>query len=212
MAECDCDKELLVAHALGYTNPDESEIAERFLRECPHCLREFELHRRVAGVLSVRVAPSMPSDLREVLVRSAVQARRDDGPAWASPRSVRSGRISWAPVLGAGAALAALGLIIFFFVPGAGPGGSVDEVVSGGVGRGATALDEIMQLLANLQQGWTLAQGYLERLSPLTRAVRTVFGAVGVVRWAVAFFSVVSVIGLVWRLNRSSQNRSVKHA
>ena len=212
MAECDCDKELLVAHALGDTDPEEAARADRFLRECPSCRLEFQVHRKVAGALSSRSSSAMPSDLREVLVRSAVQARRDGGPAWAAPRSVGRGRISWAPVLVAGAALAVLGMVVFFFVPGAGPGSSVDEVVSGGVGRGATALDEIMQLLANLQQGWGFVQAFLERISPLTRAVRTAFAAVGLIRWAVAFFSFTSVIGLIWRLNRSSQNRSVKHA
>jgi anti-sigma factor RsiW len=212
MRPCECDKELLVAHALGETDPAEVAALEARLRDCPDCREEFSLHRQLADDLAGRPPAPMPADLREILIRSAIQVRRDSSPAWASSRSSGRGRIAWTPILCAGAGLAIVGLLVLLVLPGGGPGGSVDEVVVGGVGRGATAVEEILQLVSNLQSGWNLASDFLQRFAPLARAVQTAFSAVGLLRWAVTFLSVLGVIGLLWRLNRSSQNRSVRHA
>lgn len=212
MESCGCDKELLVAHALGHVDPEEVARVEACLRTCAQCRDEFSLHRQVADDLGRRASAPMPPGLRDVLIRSAIQVRRDSSPAWARSRTDARGRIAWTPILCVGAGLAIAGLLILLVLPGSGGGGSVDQMVVGGVGRGATALEEILQLVSNLQAGWNLAREFLQRFAPLTRAVQTAFSAVGFVRWAVAFLSVAGVIGFLWRINRSNQNRSVRHA
>ena len=201
-----------MAHALGEADPADVPAIEARLRKCPTCRDEFSVHRLVADDLAARPPAPMPGDLREVLIRSAIQVRRDSRPAWAAPRTGTRGRIAWTPILCAGAGLAIVGMLVLLVMPGGGPGGSVDDVVVGGVGRGATAVEEILQLLSNLQAGWNLAGQFFQRFSPLTRGVQTAFSAVGMVRWVVAGLSVLGVIGLLWRLNRSSQNRRVRHA
>lgn len=211
MDPCGHDKDRLIAYLAGEMGPDEGRALEEEARACPSCRFDLEVHRMVVEHLEDAPAPPMPVGLREVLVRSAVQVRRDATPLWTAPRAKARGRVSWFPILCSGAGLAALGLIVFFLLP-SGSSSSIDEMVVGGVGRGATAIEELMQLVANLQAAWQTAEDFLQRFEPLTRAIRTSVAAIGPTRWSLALFSVLAVIGILWRLLRSSQNRSVKHA
>lgn len=211
MEPCDCDREALLALALGQLDGPEAARIEENIRGCPACQEELLFHQQVAGDLARRPAAPMPPDLREVLIRSAIQTRRDASPAWVGQSGPRT-RVAWTPVICTGAGLAIVGMLVLLVLPGGGPTGSVDDVVAGGVGRGATALEEILQLLANLQAGWELTQTFFQRFAPLTRAVQTGLGAIGLLRWLVALLSVLGVIGLLWRFGRVGQKGRVEHA
>ena len=210
MNRCDCDKTLLMEYAIGEIDPPDIPGVEAQIRNCPVCAEDLRLQRNMVTDLESRPEAIFPQHLREVLVRSAVHARRDLISAAPQASSGRV-RFSWTPVLCASAGLAIVAVMMLLLMPGA-TGGSMDEMVFGGAGRGATALNEILDLFSNLRRGWDLLWRLLEPFTPVVRAVQSVLVAFGVVRWTMVLLSVFAATALVWRFTRTGQERSLKHA
>lgn len=210
MTPCGCDKDLLLEYAIGEIDQRDVPIIEAQLRTCSQCAADLKFHRKLADELADRPTANYPDDLREVLVRSAIQIRKDVAPAWGKAPADARPRFSWVPLVCASAGLAIVAVFIFFLMPG-GSTSSMDDMVSGGVGRGATALEEIMQLVSNLQVGWQLVVDFLSRFSPVWRALQASLSAIGIARWTIVFLTIVAVAGTLWRMNRSGPKRRVNH-
>ncbi|MCA9727200.1 MAG: hypothetical protein R3E12_16640 [Candidatus Eisenbacteria bacterium] len=208
MTRCACDQSLLLEFALGDLEPSQRSRVEAQVRQCPACASEVRRYRELIGDLGALPIAPFPIQLEEVLVRSAIQARRGMAGRKTAPRR----EFSWTPVLCAAAGLAIVAVLVLILRPGnlVGPGSSVDEVVYGGVGRGATAFQDLVELYANIQQGWRILVEFLTKLAPVWRALRAALAAVGAVRIGLAAVSVLAVVALLWRLGRPK--RKMGHA
>jgi hypothetical protein len=210
MNRCSCDPSLLLGYALGDLTEPERARVEIQIRLCPSCAAEVETHRQLAGRLRRLPVPAFPAGLEEVLVRSAIQARRSR----AGRAAVRQREFAWTPVLCAAAGLAIVAVLVLILNPGnlMNPGGSVDDVVYGGVGRSATAFQQLVELYANVRQGWDVLVEFLSRFAPVWRALQATVGAVGTVRIAMAGLSVLAVVLLLWRLVRPKRKIGAANA
>ena len=70
--------ELLAVFALDAVEPDEHELIEAHLAECPRCRAELDAHREVAAALGNSVEP-LPEGLWSSIA-SALPPRRDEEP------------------------------------------------------------------------------------------------------------------------------------
>ncbi len=70
--------ELLAVFALDALEPDEHELIEAHLAECPRCRAELDAHREVAAALGNSVEP-LPEGLWSSIA-SALPPRRDEEP------------------------------------------------------------------------------------------------------------------------------------
>lgn len=208
MNQCTCDRSLLLEFALGELEPQQQLRVAAQVRDCPSCAAEVRTHERLTADLRRLPAPVFPIQLEEVLIRSAVQARR----GLAGRKATSHKEFAWTPVLCATAGLAIVAVLVLILRPTnlVGPGSSMDEVVYGGAGRGATAFQDLVQLYANIRQGWEFLVEFLGRLAPVWRAMRALLGAVGAGRIAMAGLSVLLVVVLLWRWGRPKRN--VGHA
>jgi hypothetical protein len=208
MKPCTCDRSLLLEFALGELEPQQRVRIAAQVRDCPACAAEVRAHERLAGDLRLLPVPAFPAQLEEVLVRSAVQARR----GLAGRQTAAGKEFAWTPVLCAAAGLAIVAVLVLILRPTnlVGPGSSMDEVVYGGAGRGATAFQDLVRLYDNIRQGWEILVDFLGKLAPVWRAVRVLLGAVGTARIAMAGTSVLLVVVLLWRWGRPKRN--VRHA
>jgi hypothetical protein len=204
---CTCDRSLLLEFALGELDPQQRLRVAAQVRDCASCAAEVRAHERLAQDLERLPVPAFPLQLEEVLIRSAVQARR----GLAGRRAARK-EFAWTPVLCATAGLAIVAVLVLILRPTnlVGPGTSMDEVVYGGAGRGATAFQDLVQLYANIRQGWELLVEFVGKLAPVWRAMRALLGAVGAARIAMAGVSVLLVVVFLWRWGRPRRN--VRHA
>ena len=106
-------EELLGAYALDAVDPDEAEVVEAHLRECPRCRSEVAAHREVAAALAHVGAPAPPG-VWEGIARGLEEAPPQlDLPRldrrWDRPRSRRPGR-ALAALAAAAVVLVALGV------------------------------------------------------------------------------------------------------
>lgn len=207
MEPCTCDRSLLLEFALGELDPQQRLRVAAQVSDCASCAAEVRAHERLTEDLKRLPVPAFPLPLEEVLIRSAVQVRR----GLAGRRAARK-EFAWTPVLCATAGLAIVAVLVLILRPTnlVGPGTSMDEVVYGGAGRGATAFQDLVQLYANIRQGWELLVEFLGKLAPVWRAMRALLGAVGAVRIAMAGVSVLLVVVVLWRWGRPRRN--VRHA
>jgi anti-sigma factor RsiW len=182
MKRCTCDQSLLLEFALGELEPSQRPRVAAQVRDCPICASEVRSHQELAKDLARLPQPVFPIPLEEVLVRSAIQARR------------------------------VLAVLVLILSPAnlVGTGSGVDEVVYGGAGRGATAFQDLVRLYANIRQGWEILVEFLGKLTPVWRALRALLGAVGVLRAGIAVLSVLAVVMLLWRWGRP--RRKMGHA
>lgn len=206
MSACSCDKTLLLEYAIGDLGREERIQVEAQVRACRSCAQELEIHRMLAADLRALPTPELPSGLEEILIRSALEAGRRG-----RVRAARSS-FAWTPVLCTAAGLAIVAILVLILNPSnlARTGAAFDPVGPDGVGRGATVFDELLQLYANIQQGWLVLREFLGRFAPVGRAMQTVLGAVGLERLSVVAGSVIVALVLLWRFTRPK--RKVGHA
>lgn len=202
--KCECDKTLLLDYAIGALSEEERRRAEAQVRACPSCALELESHRALAADLASLPKPDFPPGLEAVLVRTAIEAGRRRSPA-GSRRT-----FAWIPVLCAAAGLAIIAVLAMILNPSnlAPTGGTLEGVPRGG--RGATVFDDLLQLYANLQQGWVILRDFASRFAPVARAFRTVAGVIGVQGAVITLASAAGVMIALWRFTRP--RRKVRHA
>ncbi|MBV8957224.1 MAG: anti-sigma factor [Actinobacteria bacterium] len=101
-------EELLGAYALDAVDPDEAEVVELHLRECPRCRDEVAAHRQTAALLGAHSGADAPAGVWDRITGSLTEA--PPSPArtlpFAPPGSTRRRRLLVPALAGAMAAAA----------------------------------------------------------------------------------------------------------
>jgi len=204
--DCGFDKDLVQEFAIGEITSEERRQVTEHLAGCADCRAEVASLRQLARDLAALPDPPFPEALEEVLIRSSIQAGQAARPQ-SAPAPVRpSLRPAWALFFGGLAGVAILTLLIVLLWPGRfAPMGSANQVVGGGQGLGL--LDSLMRWMQDLQTGWNTLRDFLDKFSPVGRAIRIALSGVGGSIWAALALGAIGATLLLWRVTRAGQKK-----
>lgn len=211
---CRFDQDLLQEYAIGEVTAAERSQVEGHLERCADCRLEVTDFRHLVRDLAALPEPEFPSDLEEVLIRSAVQAGRALQPPRPVVRPAGIRRVWVYAFSGAAGLLVSIFLIAMLWPFRESAGGPFDRVLGNGVGQGLGLLDSALRWGTGARSTFDAVSDFLNRFAPVGKAVRIAAAGVGTSLWAALLLGAIAVALLLWRITGAGQKkmRSIDHA